>query len=548
MRRTKREPPLLIGALVVGLGAFAIAFYSIMLPGVAWDEAGTISAGSAYLEWIRLGPSEALSWEAIDLYWVRGSEHPPLGRLMAAAGIAVFARGLGLLQSARVCQAACFGALCALIFHLMARYRGIAAGIFSAASFALMPRVLGHAMLAGLDLPMAATWFLTAVLFARSVEARRLWFLPGIGFGLALLTKVNGIFILLPLAIWGLSYHRKKALIPLAVTFCVGLVIFFAGWPWLWHDTVGKLVLYVQDKMNRDPVETYYLGRVYGEAGAPWHYPIVMTFVTVPLGLLAAAIYGLVRFGAELRRSPVVGLLFANLGVVYGVAMLPNVPKYDGVRLFLPAFPFLACFAGLGLAEAWDYLAKSFRRKHQAGATVMSVFFAVHVVSAATVYPFVLAYYNLLVGGARGASALGFETTYWGEVVDGEVVEFLNGRPERGLRVAISPYGSQALELLPLLYDIREDIELVEHWDAPYDYMVVVNRQGKLTRTLREVARRGEPVFVKRKAGVTLCAVYRVPPGFFTGSDARGTSGGSFPSARSGGSRGEAAYPSVSSL
>ena len=524
MRKSERKPPLLLGALIVGFAAFAVVFYSIALPGVAWDEAGAISAATKYLEWMKLGPRQALSEGTITEYWAYGSEHPPFARLLAAAGMGAFHSGLGLLHSARIGAAASFGFLCALIFYLVAKHRGVAAGVFSAASFVLMPRILGHAMLAELDMAMAMTWFLTVALFVKAMESRKLWFLPGLGFGLALLTKINAPFILVPLTIWGLAFYRKKALVPLLATIVIGLAIFYAGWPWLWHHPAGRLMGYVADKLDRPPVETLYFFRTYGEEPAPWHYPLVMTFVTLPPGILAACIYGSIRSWSTVKRSRLVPLLFLNLAVIYGVGVLPNVPKYDGIRLFLPAFPFLACLAGMGLGEWWEYLSKRFRRNPHTVRVIISIFFAFELVSVALVYPFGLSYYSLFIGGPRGASALGFETTYWGEVVDRAVVEFLNRNCKPYSRVAIFPYGSQAMDIFPYLFDVREDITLVEEWQAPYDYLVVVNRQGKLRGTPKLLLEKARPIFSKGRAGVRLCAVYEVPRNYFTSPAARDTS------------------------
>ncbi len=523
MSKSDRKPRLLLGAAVVGFAAAAVVFFSVALPGVAWDEAGAISAATKYVEWMRLGARGAFTDGAITDYWAYGAEHPPFARLLAAAGIGTLYDTLGLLQSARVGAAVSFGFLCALIFYLVSKHRGIPAGVFSAAGFALMPRILGHAMLAELDMAMAMTWFLTVVLFVKAMESRKLWFLPGIGFGLALLTKINAPFVLVPLTIWGLAFHGKRALVPLAATVVIGLAIFYAGWPWLWHHPVERLGGYAFDKVGRAPVEVFYFSRTYGEEPAPWHYPLVMTFVTMPPGILAACIYGGIRSWATVKRSPIVPLIFLNLAAIYGVASLPGVPKYDGVRLFLPAFPFLACLAGMGIAEWWEYLCGRFRKRSEIARGVMAAFFALELLSLVVVYPFGLSYYSPLVGGPKGAAALGFETTYWGEVVDGDVVDFLNQNCRAGSRVAIFPYGWQALELFPYIFDVRDDIEMVPEWQKEYDYLVIVNRQGKLSGDPKRVLETMRPVFRKGRAGVTLCAIYDIPSDYLPATAARDT-------------------------
>ena len=45
-----------------------------------------------------------------------------------------------------------------------------------------------------------------------------------------------------------------------------------------------------------------------------------------------------------------------------------------------------------------------------------------------TLHPFGLSYYNLLVGGLPGAERLGLELTYWGDAVDGPLLDRLASR------------------------------------------------------------------------------------------------------------------------
>ena len=76
----------------------------------------------------------------------------------------------------------------------------------------------------------------------------------------------------------------------------------------------------------------------------PWHYPYVWTVIVFPLSLLVAAVAGLIAP----RSGPLRGLVLVNMAVLYGALALPSAPMHDGIRLFLPLFPFYAVVAGAG--------------------------------------------------------------------------------------------------------------------------------------------------------------------------------------------------------
>jgi hypothetical protein len=50
--------------------------------------------------------------------------------------------------------------------------------------------------------------------------------------------------------------------------------------------------------------------------------------------------------------------------------------------------------------------------------------------SSSRLPPFELSYYNKIVGGLSGALRCGYETTYWGEIINDTVLEEINKRAE----------------------------------------------------------------------------------------------------------------------
>ena len=120
------------------------------------------------------------------------------------------------------------------------------------------------------------------------------------------------------------------------------------------------------------------------------------------------------------------------------VRALPNAPPHDGIRLFLPAFGFWCVLAGIGAQRVWERTAaaRTERRLLIRAATVPGL--VAGAVNVGRYYPQTLSHYNLLVGGVRGAAALGMEPTYWWDALDAEVLDWLNTHTAPGERVAFS--------------------------------------------------------------------------------------------------------------
>src|SRR4029079_5644214 len=159
-------------------------------------------------------------------------------------------------------------------------------------------------------------------------------------------------------------------------------------------------------------IQIIYFGQTY-EYTLPWHNGWVLLGITVPATILLAAAIGLVWAVGRIRsdRIPLYFLLhFLTLPVL---RMLPT-PAHDGVRLFLPAFFFLAAFAGWGtVALARDLARRVGLQTRMALLLLAALILGPPAVALARVHQFELSYYNALIGGPQGAWRRGFELTYW---------------------------------------------------------------------------------------------------------------------------------------
>ncbi len=496
-----------------GVGAFALVFATLDAPGVTWDESIYLGFANQYLLWFQHWGDGAFQRAALEHAWGKGQVHPPWGKLGIAAGVKLFhprwpwAERLNL-RAIRLASAIYFGLMTAAAFWWIAGEFGPRAGALAAAGIVTAPRLFGHAHFAALDTPMTALWFVTAALFAQ-IEKRRAWMWPAAAaLGLAGLTKINAGFIPIALAPYAFWRMGRKALLPLAVMAAVSCVMFFALWPHMWTAPWDHLVGYVRDKASRMHIEAYYLGRAYTRSSPPWHYPLVMTLAATPLPTLFGAA---VAVGAAARRRhPHLVLLAANAGVVLFVACLPFVPKYDGVRLFLPAFPFLACLGGVGLDMTVRALQHRWPTRPKLVAVAVVVAALLPAAESAHLHPFQLSYYNAAVGFLRGADALGFEPTYWGDSLNRETLDFLNRECPPRAKVAFFPVGSKVpVQLQELFMDLRSDLRIVDYESDDWDYLALVSRYGKFDARAWRLLRSERPVFAVKRWGVQLCGVYR---------------------------------------
>jgi hypothetical protein len=150
-------------------------------------------------------------------------------------------------------------------------------------------------------------------------------------------------------------------------------------------------------------------------------------------------------------------------------------------------------------------------------AGVAAVFLAAQAWGLIATWPCFLSYYNLAVGGLRGADRLGLELDYWGESVTRGLLEQVAEIVPEGARVDVAPvlHQFQLEEMLrqsPILR--KRGIVLGAHSDdAPRhaDYLLIFRRQADLSPTVRAVIESEEPLAAVRREGVLLAGLYKRP-------------------------------------
>ncbi|HEV8001709.1 MAG TPA: glycosyltransferase family 39 protein [Planctomycetaceae bacterium] len=454
-------------------------------------------------------------------------DHPPLGRVWlglwhnATLGIAPARLHPGPIQfvtsAARVGSAAAFAITVFLCGWTAAVWYGRSAGVVAALSLVFMPRVFGHAHLAALETGVGCIYLVAVLTLARTWTgdpkvASRWAVLAGLALGAAMLTKIQGVLIPVPVAIWALVQWRLRALRPLVIWGCVGLCVFFLFWPWLWSHPVGNFLKYLGRTTNRQTLYLWYLGTRYTDRDHPWHYCLVLFLTTVPLGFQALG--GLGIFAGRVRRhfarheQLVLGAMLFPLCLF----TIPRIAVYDGARLFLVVFPLWAILIGRGGSLAWDWLGKRLPRR--AALPLAALFLAAQSWALFATWPCFLSSYNLAVGGLSGAHRLGFELDYWGASVTRDFLERTAQSVPDGAEIDIAPvlvdfHLSEMLAQSPVLR--RRGIRL-HAYDAAAprhaDYLLIFCRLADLSPELQKLAAQRPALVAVERSGVLLAGLY----------------------------------------
>jgi hypothetical protein len=547
-------------------------------PGLTFDEAFNVEVGVYLVQSFAHAGLAAFHPETLTEIYGHpryNPDHPPLGRIGLGLFEALFrpadaeheGQRAYVISSARTGAAAAFGLLVMLVTWWTSRFASPLAGLFAGLSLLLMPRLFAHAHLATLEtftcLAYAAVVFVLAGQWGHRDRPR--WsdgLLPGLLLGLAFLTKMHAVFLPPAIAVWGVWNWRLRSLLPLTVLFATAFVVFFLGWPWLWIDPVNHLAEYFGRAADRAVVHCYYLGERYADRDVPWHYPFVMFAVTTPVPFLLCGAAGIV-FGPSRRdggtggrgeegkrgrgeegtgRKPADGIGGNRAGQLVSTSMVfplivfavPGITVYDGVRLFLMVWPLFAVWVGIGMARLVETVSgrntsddahpvrgriPRLRLRTLAAAVAPIVMFGFPLWSIVALHPCQLSYYSGVVGGLRGAAALGLERTYWGDAV---TPEFLRACSEH------LPPGA-VLEVAPVLHPLqlefmrnnswlrhRPDIELRAYDDQREDlsrYVLVIRRDADPWESLSPPPPGTEVLAQVRRQGVILTELLLLPAG-----------------------------------
>ena len=511
--------------------------------GLGRDEGIYVDAAQRYAGWLELlvkSPGQALERTAIDAAFTANREHPPLMKLLFGLGhlaqreLHIFASDS---QSFRFAGMLSAGSLLWIIFLFGTRLYGRTAGVFAALSFALLPRPFYHAHLNAFDMPITCASTLVLYNYYVSLERPRRALLVGLTFGLALLTKHNSWFLpIMMVAHFALCFvveqrsrklgqPKQISLAPwgLLAALCIGPCLFYAGWPWLWHESWPRLRGYVAFHLHHEYYNMEYFGVNYFWPPFPISFPWIMTLFTVPFTTLILGIAGAGRSVAcalrTLLRQPTAAdstqptaLLLGALLTPLLVISLPSTPIFGGTKHWFTAYPLLALFAGRAFVEALTLMPRSraaWSRLQPVG--VAGVLLLPAAVETAHSHPFALSHYTVLAGGVPGAAEKGMNRQFWGFTTRSLVPYLLEVLPNGGtLYLCDTLYTSFQMLIrdghLPATFRATGDI-------ARADYALVHHEKhfAEVDHQIWTTYRSVQPAHVLLYDGVPIISVYKNP-------------------------------------
>ena len=572
-------------ALFIAFNYVLLLLLTVRDLGYARDEGFYFQAARSYQGWFeQLWRDPANAVRHADSAWRVNNEHPALVKsLFALSNLLLYKRwhlfameGTSFRFPAMVLSGLGIG----LVYLWGARARGRLCGLVAALGLGFMPRFFFHAHLACFDAPVVTMWTLCAYCYWRAL-ARGGWLWPiavGVAFGLALDTKHNSWFLPVACGLHALllelgprlsrarrsaslldtdyrlhaRLRRRRSLAALGSMALLGPPVFYALWPWIWHDTVKRLTAYAKFHLEHVYYNMEFLGRNYWTPPMPRTYAFVMTAATVPaitLLLFAMGLWASRRSVLPTRSSaapepaleparipepkpapisePVPGtalLWLLAMAVQYAAWLSPKTPIFGGTKHWMTAYPFLALFAGVGLCaavtaarEVWSAASAVPRwLVALAGGPGLELGFAAAVLVAPVVetlhvHPWGLSSYSPLVGGAAGGATLGLNRGFWGYTT-GSVTGYLDASARRGARVYVHDTAQPSWDMLYADGRLRRDIRAVGSV-AGADYGLYHHEMHMQGQEYQNWLAFGtvRPDFIAGLDGVPVIWVYRQP-------------------------------------
>ncbi|MEU2618029.1 phospholipid carrier-dependent glycosyltransferase [Streptomyces sp. NPDC007157] len=386
-------------------------------------------------------------------------EHPPLGKLIVMAGIAVadphydpsyqgdqgqvgrhllYASGNDpwrLMLWARLPVIALTLLFALVVFAFAREVLGTAAGLLALSLYCFSPDLIAHGSLATLDVPSAG-FVLTSVWLLWRARRRPGLYLPlaGAALGAAVATKMSALpalpllAALAVLSVWGVRPGRVRRAVTAAAVVTVtavavvwlsylavdprlrsvsavpvpaihgprGLLIGLMPFPHAYRDGMR-----LQFGLEDYPWQGYLFGHLY--TGSRWYYLPAALLVKTPLGMLALWAAGAVAVMAVRRLRPAAPYVLLPPAVLLVSAMTGSRDFGTRYALFMPMF--LAVGGAAVLAVRWRW------SRPVGGALLLFV-----AVSSLRTFPFYLPYSNEAFGGpAKTHLRLHDSNVDWGQ-------------------------------------------------------------------------------------------------------------------------------------
>ena len=318
---TKR---LIISLVVSGLISIIIFFISNDF-GIVWDEPIYFRNADEYISWFKKpelrGIEKSFNPTVTDA-------HPPFRKLTAGFTHELFTKYVPILDNTRAYR------ISYLIFvipfitvftYVAIGQLGYTVGLLVPFMYSLLPHILFMTPLVTMDYAIAGMWFITIIAAMKAMKYYRWLFISGVSLGVTMLMKLHGFLLFLPVGMyWVCSKKHKDFLLRVFIFLLVILIVYIAGWPWLWFHTLERLGIYFQIQLDHSNIPVYVLGKIYTQA--PWWYIPIMFFTTTPIFVLVPLVFGV--FQTIKQRN--IFMCIMALNALYPMVFF-SLPWYTGM-------------------------------------------------------------------------------------------------------------------------------------------------------------------------------------------------------------------------
>ncbi|MGL6227314.1 MAG: hypothetical protein ACRC10_11905 [Thermoguttaceae bacterium] len=550
---------------------------------LTWDEGESVDRVENLLTWF--GTDHPLTVQSIEEHWTFTTQiegHPAGYGIVIALGKTIypFFPGLNHLFSPkteyRFGPLLLFTIAVGVVYYQLQDRFSQSVAVFWVLTVLMLPRVFAHLHIAACDSPLLSSWLLCWATFhaafipkdnlgfsknelstlppntlnlknrddAGRISAFSVFFMRGVlwGFclGLTLSMKFTGWIAVIPcfLTVLILPNRKKNLLYRFLPGLFLALIVFLFLNPPLWVDPVQGFRQFFSLNTSRTGfnISILFLGQMYNlDHPLPWYNTIIWVLITIPLGFLLLGFYGVY---ALFRRSPHLsfGIRFSiliNAMILLIVRAIPGTPPHDGVRLFVPAFPFLAMIIAIGATSLFfptennrdragkmPMFAEFFRSPLLSMKRLTRLFvilvFGFSLFNMFWYSPQWLSYYNAVIGGLDGAKRAGMEPTYYWDALDGEVLHWIASNTDVDELVCFSASSTKNMLLLRKWGELERDFFrrfATDQQGKTIRWYILQRRpSGEYPRDIRLIEQ-AEPVFRKviRRGGVGIWRLDDVP-------------------------------------
>jgi len=372
---------------------------------------------------------------------------------------------------------------------------GLIPSLISSLTLALLPRFIGDSQNNLKDTPLMTFFSITLLLFFLAIKKNKLYlyFLAGIFLGLTYTIKINAIIIFPIIILWiifntGVDFHKYiRFIVGLVISTVSALVTILIAWPYYRYDTIARFIE-TYDTFKNHVWNEYilYLGTHYLGHDIPWHYPIVMFSVTLPLIYIVFLLLGCLYliYSLKKKNKDTSTLVFLFFWIVFPplTQILSKAPMYDGIRHFLVILPPICLIIGFMLWKLALIIHKAEKRR-------LKIFFFFYIllviigyfsllIKNINIHPYQIVFFNELTGGVRGAKG-NFDLDYWGQSLK-EAAEWINVNLPTGSTIWLTipmahhfPIDRQRFYLVDRMYDYKVSLirGMLKTWDTEEDYL-----------------------------------------------------------------------------